>query len=91
MKQARIDEPPKSLEFEVRCLHCDTSFARGTRSCIHCGQRLGPAPSAHPLFEGLGEEVETEGEQGLPPGRAVVWITTAVVALVATLLRLCAA
>jgi len=27
--------------YEVYCHHCKTSFAMGTRNCIHCGARLG--------------------------------------------------
>jgi len=26
--------------FEVWCNHCRTSFATGTKRCIHCGERL---------------------------------------------------
>ena len=27
--------------FEVRCERCNTSFAPGTKQCIHCGSPLG--------------------------------------------------
>ena len=27
--------------YEVRCYQCDTSFPVGTKSCLHCGDRLG--------------------------------------------------
>lgn len=26
--------------FEVFCNHCHTSFAAGTKRCVHCGERL---------------------------------------------------
>ena len=26
--------------FEVRCDHCNTSFAPGTKHCVHCGRRI---------------------------------------------------
>jgi hypothetical protein len=32
---------PNQTQFEVRCERCKTSFAIGTRQCIHCGGALG--------------------------------------------------
>jgi ribosomal protein L37E len=32
---------PDSTYFEVRCERCKTSFALGTRNCVHCGGALG--------------------------------------------------
>jgi hypothetical protein len=32
---------PDSTYFEVRCERCKTSFAAGTKQCIHCGGALG--------------------------------------------------
>jgi hypothetical protein len=30
-----------SSPYEVRCESCKTSFAAGTKTCVHCGRRLG--------------------------------------------------
>ncbi len=87
MKQQPSESTPLATQYEVRCFQCDTSFAKGTRRCIHCGGRLGGMP-------GLvlhGEEIpgEIDGEIPPTPGRALVWVMTAILALVGTLLRLC--
>jgi hypothetical protein len=38
-----VDQPSP---YEVYCEHCRVSFPVGTRSCIHCGARIGrPQPS----------------------------------------------
>ena len=34
-------------DFEVYCYSCQTSFAAGTRNCIHCGNRIGKRQRAH--------------------------------------------
>jgi ribosomal protein L37E len=51
--------------FEVRCEHCQSSFAPETKRCIHCGGPLGkrllsfegagvtPRPSAGPTARGV--------------------------------------
>ena len=31
---------PSPPPIEVWCNHCDTSFAAGTKRCVHCGNRL---------------------------------------------------
>lgn len=31
--------------YEIRCDSCDVSFPPGTKSCLHCKQRLGRHPS----------------------------------------------
>lgn len=42
--------------YEVYCQRCRVSFPVGTRSCIHCGERIGrgrsPAPAPAPLRPG---------------------------------------
>ncbi len=30
--------------YEVRCHHCDVSFPVGTKTCLHCGERVGGGP-----------------------------------------------
>ncbi len=30
----------RSHTYEVRCEHCQASFAPGTRQCVHCGRKL---------------------------------------------------
>jgi hypothetical protein len=32
---------PDPTQFEVRCERCKTSFAIGTKQCIHCGGAIG--------------------------------------------------
>jgi hypothetical protein len=32
---------PETTYFEVRCERCKTSFAPGTRTCVHCGGPIG--------------------------------------------------
>ena len=39
-------EQPSS--FEVRCQHCRVTFPVGTRTCVHCGQRIGRARVPRP-------------------------------------------
>ncbi len=37
--EKRFDGP--QTPFEVYCYSCQSSFAAGTRRCVHCGGRLG--------------------------------------------------
>jgi hypothetical protein len=32
---------PDPTQFEVRCERCKTSFALGTKQCVHCGGAIG--------------------------------------------------
>lgn len=80
--------------YEVRCEHCRTSFPPETKRCIHCGGPLGGGIGA--LFKrppGTPNEpaAEQEAEQEVlrAPGRNLLWIVTAVLALGASLLRSC--
>ena len=67
--------------YEVRCENCRTSFPPETKRCIHCGGRLGVGPIAG----------EDPAEQALPSqrGRNLMWVVTAVIALVLSALRNC--
>jgi hypothetical protein len=78
--------------YEVRCERCRTSFAPETKRCIHCGGPLGrgigallrPGAPNEPAAE---QEAEEEVLQ--VPGRNLLWIVTAVLALGVSLLRAC--
>jgi hypothetical protein len=83
--------------YEVRCERCRTSFAPGTRRCIHCGQPIG-----RQLFGGMtAVEPELAGEPAAAPssgaparagrGRGVLWTVLAVIAVLSSLARTCAA
>ena len=55
----------RSHAYEVRCEHCQASFAPGTRQCVHCGRRLGRWRShagvpTSPADAQLGLETEVE-------------------------------
>lgn len=84
-------EGPKT-PFEVYCHHCQTSFAAGTRTCIHCGNRIGkmhrvPAGEVVPdVIHPAEEEEGAELSLGRRMGGLAVWV---VIAVGATLLRLC--
>ena len=80
--------------YEVRCENCKTSFPPETKRCIHCGAPLGAglgrllasgrAPAGAPAEEVAEEEVPFQR------GRSIVWVVTAVIALVLSALRSCA-
>jgi hypothetical protein len=77
--------------YEVRCESCRTSFPPETKRCIHCGGSLGSglgrwAPGAAPAGAGAGDD-----EEALPPSRArnLLWLVTAVLAVVMSVLRNC--
>ena len=78
--------------YEVYCYDCQTSFAVGTRQCVHCGRRIGGGfrmgPSGGPGPVGHPEEAEEEGGESLARRLASmgVWV---VIVLGATLARLC--
>ena len=81
--------------YEVRCPRCSVSFPVGTRSCLHCGGRVGRgAPlREEPIGPVLDETgVEEDGELAVPSaarriGSISLWV---IVALGAALSRLCA-
>ena len=69
-----------SNPYEVRCPSCRTSFPPETKRCIHCGGRLGIT------HEDVGLD-----QDALPfqRGRSLVWVITALLALVLSALRSC--
>ncbi len=75
--------------YEVRCHRCNTSFALGTRRCVHCGGRLGRQARmeipARP--DALGEEEQLSGPSRAI--RAMVWAISLTIALAGTLFRMC--
>ena len=86
-----------STVYEVRCERCRTSFAPETKRCIHCGGPLGRGigallrPGAAPDGRAAGPDVEAEAEEETlqVPGRSLLWVVTAVLALGISLLRAC--
>jgi hypothetical protein len=79
--------------YEVRCERCRTSFAPETKRCIHCGGPLGRGIGT--LLRPAAAQSEPAGEPGdeeevlQVPGRSLLWIVTAVLALGVSLLRAC--
>lgn len=87
---------------EVRCERCKTSFAPEWKQCVHCGGPLGQSgllamlKRAEPVPQDGGfspgpfepddqaEEVELQGR-----GRNLIWVFTAVVAMLMSALRAC--
>jgi len=69
--------------YEVRCENCRTSFPPETKRCIHCGGRLGAGAAA------AAGESETSDELPFQRGRSIVWVVTAVIALLLSMLRNC--
>jgi hypothetical protein len=45
---------PDSSTYEVRCERCQTTFAAGTRQCVHCGGALGRRLLAFDALGGRG-------------------------------------
>jgi len=81
--------------YEIRCENCKTSFPPETKRCIHCGGPLGAglgrllasgrAPAGAPA-----EEEPAEEQVPFQRGRSIVWVVTAVIALLLSALRSCA-
>jgi ribosomal protein L37E len=55
-------EQPSS--FEVYCQRCRVSFPVGTRTCIHCGERIGRPRALRP---GPGAATQRRAPAGSPP------------------------
>jgi hypothetical protein len=77
--------------YEVYCYQCQSTFAVGTRSCVHCGGRL--ARSETPLEPSVGPSASAEGADESPVvsvvrrlSGATLWL---VFVLVAMLARMC--
>jgi hypothetical protein len=79
-----------SERYEVRCHHCDCSFAPGTKRCVHCGERLGGFPAGLSLARSPGGAHE-EAEVQVPGfARVALWIGSALVAILISALQVCA-
>jgi hypothetical protein len=80
--------------YEVRCENCKTSFPPETKRCIHCGAplggRLGGMFAASQAPAGAPGQEEDEEEVPFQRGRSIIWVVTAVIALVLSALRSCA-
>jgi hypothetical protein len=79
--------------YEVRCENCRTSFPPETKRCIHCGAPIGGG--AGRWLPSGGEPAgasEGDDEQPLPASRVrnLLWLVTAVLAVVMSALRNCA-
>ena len=91
-----MEQPGTSGAYEVRCHRCQCSFAPGTRRCLHCGGPLGEGLAARLRLGGsggeLGEPAGT-GEEGAPQvpsfARAVIWLVSAGVAVLLSVLQTC--
>jgi hypothetical protein len=81
--------------FEVRCERCQSSFAPGTKQCIHCGGALGRRLLAFdPLSGGrAGGPTPMDAQPGVPDappqlGR-IVQVAMIALAIVAAIVRAC--
>ncbi len=77
--------------YEVRCENCRVSFPPETKRCIHCGGPIGSGPGRWLPAAGVPGGASAEAEEPLPQSRArnVLWLVTAVIAVVMSLLRNC--
>ncbi len=85
--------------YEVRCLHCNTSFAPETTVCVHCGRPLrgglagllaGTQQRVGESMEPLGEPDDDELDDVQVRGRNLVWVGMAIMMAVLSALRSCA-
>ena len=78
---------PESSYFEVRCERCKTSFAPGTKRCIHCGEVIGRRLLAFDAFAGgrTGPPSASEPAPGAPDAQPTLGrlFRIAMIALVA--------
>jgi len=82
--------------YEVRCHSCNVSFPAGTKRCLHCGGRTGVAPAAillqedgRPALSAEAAEAMVEPGQGRSPFRIGLGLVWLVMALIASLARVC--
>ncbi len=77
--------------YEVRCENCRTSFPPETKRCIHCGGPIGGGPLRWLPAAGAPAGAGAGDEEAVPQSRArtVLWLVTAVIAVVMSLLRNC--
>jgi hypothetical protein len=79
--------------YEIRCENCKTSFPPETKRCIHCGGPLGTGLGrllTSSRAPGAPAEDEDDVEIPFQRGRNVIWVVTAGIALVLSMLRACA-
>ncbi len=83
----RRQEGPQT-PFEVYCYHCQASFAAGTRSCVHCGRRMGGAPKRPEalLSAEVAEATAPEPSVGRRLGGISLWV---LIAVGAAITRMC--
>ena len=83
--------------YEVRCERCRTSFPPETKRCIHCGGPLGrglsmllrPGQSPGAPDDSASQAEGPDEELVQVPGRNLLWVVTAALALGVSLLRAC--
>jgi hypothetical protein len=85
----RTDGPKTA--YEVYCYNCHTSFALGTKTCVHCGHRIAkvqPGPGGGPIPDLVHPDEEEEAGESLGKRLAsmAVWV---LIVLGAALTRLC--
>ena len=81
--------------FSVRCDHCQTTFAAGTKRCVHCGGPLAggllAALRAAGDHEPLPGALETDAEEEASTRRGnKMWVVWAFLAIGISMLRQCA-
>jgi hypothetical protein len=79
--------------YEVRCENCKTTFPPETKRCIHCGGPLGTGlgrifTSGRAPMEATPDE-DADDLMPFQRGRSVMWVVTAVIAVVLSALRSC--
>ena len=85
----------KDIVYEVRCHQCETTFAPGTRRCIHCGAPLAKGRRVVSTGERFDpnqvaeDQPPEEGELLSRGPRTAVWVVVALVTAVASMLRTC--
>ena len=81
--------------YEVRCYNCNVSFPPGTKRCMHCGGRTGqkpvpgPIPGMEPPHPLELEDMEDENPLRRGPARLLMGAVWVLLALVASLYRVC--
>lgn len=78
--------------FEVYCYHCKSTFAIGTRRCVHCGRPLA-RQGTRPLPDARPEPLETADEGlGEPSAARRIGVSTSLwvlIAIAAAATRMC--
>ena len=83
---------PASNFYEVRCENCRTTFPPEAKRCIHCGGPLGESPLRWLAAGGAPAGATPEDdEEALPSSRVrnVLWLVTAALAVLMSVLRNC--